>query len=626
MLRSIRDRSGSILVKLLLGLLILSFGVWGMGDVFFGQADIQRAAYVGDTEVPIHEVQSELNREMARLRQILGDVDPQRARELGLVDSILDRLVNRVLLELAANDLGILVGDDLLREKIRVNPSFFGGLGRFDRVVFEQTLQSNSLTEDRYVNILKGDVKRTMLVDSLTGQVAPPKALVDAVYRFRHEKRVVETLLLRANDMPAPEDPGDDVLRAYHKDNPASFTAPEYRKIVAVVLTTDEIAAETAVSEEEIAAAYEGRKAEFGNPERRAVRQMVLLDDTAAQKAHEALKSGREFEEVAKEFADADADTLTLGVLARDEMLPELSEAAFSQSKDDFSAPVQSPLGWHILQVTEIHEGYQQSLEQVHDALRNLVAKEKAIDGLYELSNRLDDAVGGGASLEEAAGRLNLNLIRIDSLDAAGRDAESQAIENLPPYREFLDTAFKTSEGEESLLEEAGSDAYFIIRVDGVTPPALKPFDTVREQVLGNWRAGERRNAAQAKATAVKERLQASADPATVAAELKLAWETSTPFSRDGRGVPGDLSRPVVETAFHMEPGQFDVAGGQSGTFLVRLKEVQAADPRGDKSGLKRTREQLQSNMRADLQTQLGQALRQDHPVTVNREALNEVF
>lgn len=480
MLEAIRKRSASILVKLLFALLILSFAAWGIGDMIRGRASIERVAQVGDVDITPDQLNREFQRELDRLQPLFGGrLDRDQARNMGLVNGVLKEMIDRTAFNIAAGELGVLIGDDLLRTEIRGNPAFQNTFATFDRFVFEQTLRNNGLSESGYIDLMRGDMARGQLLQGFRDGATAPKAMLNALFRYRAERRIAETVFVASEKMTRIEEPGEDDLITFHKENATRFTAPEYRALTVLTLLADDLAKEIAVPEERLSEAYEERRDEFNQPERRKVQQMVLLDEATARDALEKLNAGSAFADVAKEVAGMDAQAVELGLLQRDELLAELAEAVFSMPLNVASDPVQSPLGWHVLRVSEIEAGHLRSLDEVRGELSDVVAKELAIDDLFELSNKLEDSLGGGATLEESAARLNLKLATVRAVDATGRDPQGESVTTLPPNPQVLNVAFETPDTEESALTELGNDGYFIVRVDEVTPDTLRPLAEV---------------------------------------------------------------------------------------------------------------------------------------------------
>ena len=630
MLEYIRKRSGSILIKILFGLLILSFGAWGIGDMIRGRVSVVKVATVGGIEITPEQLNQEFQRELDRLRPLFGGrLDREQARAMGLVDGVLKDMIERTLFDLAAKDLGVLIGDDLVSAEITGNPAFRNSFGKFDRFVFDQTLRNSGLGENAFVEMVRGDIGRGQLLQGFQEGGTVPAAMLDPLYRRGAERRVAETLFVASDKMTGIENPGEDELIAYHEKNAARFTAPEYRSLSVLTLLADDLAREIAVPDERLAEAYEERRDEFGRPERRRVQQMVLADESAAKEALGKLTSGQSFAEVAKDAAGMDAEAVELGMVGRAELgqlFPELVETVFSLSSNDVGGPVQSPLGWHLVNVTDVEPGHVRTLDEVKGELRQSIAKELAIDDLFDLSNKLEDTLGGGATLEEAASNLNLALTKIQAIDATGRDPQAKAVSSLPSDPTVLNVAFETAENQESPLAEMGTDGYFIVRVDRIMAPALRPLAEVRGEVVQAWKDERRAEAARKAAEGALERLKGGADVATLAGELGIVVETTAPTNRAGDGAEGKLPRPLVTALFELRTGESTLAEGAQGTYVARLKEVHPANPSADKDGLNAMRQQLTRGMRSDLMVQYAGALRERYSVTTDTRAVEQLF
>ena len=257
MLGAIRKRSGSILVKLLLGLLILSFAAWGIDDVFRGRAANTSVARVGDREITPGQLGNDYRRELSRLQTAFGgNLDRQQARAMGLAEAVLGRIVERTLFALGADRLGVAVSDDLVRREISATPAFRNQFKKFDRLRFQEVLRSNGLSENGFVAMLREDLSRAQLAGSVEASAIAPKVLVDALYRHRQEKRVAETVLIADDSVVHPGDPDESALIDFHKKNAARFTAPEFRALTVLGIDANNLAEKVAVSEDALKEAY----------------------------------------------------------------------------------------------------------------------------------------------------------------------------------------------------------------------------------------------------------------------------------------------------------------------------------------------------------------------------------
>ena len=625
MLTAIRNHTKSILVKALAGILVLSFALWGVSDMFAPGSIPSLVFEVGDVEIGPREVEYDIRREINRLRPILGDqFGVDQARSMGLIESVVQRKINDTAIYLAAKELGVAINDDLVLTEIRNTPGF-QSLGSFDQGRFRQALSQNFMSQNDYIVQVRRRIGRNQILESFSIQTAP-KRLVDTVYRHRQEKRTVDTVYIADSAQKNIPEPDSAALEKYHKDNAVTFTAPEYRALTVVRLEASDLAKDVEVSEAELKETYEAREDKFMVQESRRVMQMILASEEEAKKAEKALSEGRDFSTVALEVAKMDISTIELGRLTRSGMpFPELVEPVFSLKEGANSAPVKSPLGWHLFHVTDIEPGSTKTLDEVRDGLRESLALEKAVDNMFELANRLEDLLGGGANLEEAAAQLNLRTLKVAAVDRSALDPTERKVESLPEG-DFLSIAFATEEGADSLLTETGDDGYFVLRVDGVTPRALRPLNTVKAKVAEAWKAGKRAEKAKQSAESVVARVKGGTGLDVIAKEMGLTIKTSPALVRRSTAPATDLPRLLMGGIFKIKPGEAVSARGSDGYYVARLKEIAAANPAADKAGLDEVSKQIGKSLNADIFVQLAGALRNRFGTDVNRRALNNLF
>jgi len=627
MLSALRKRSGGIVVKSLLILLIISFGAWGIQDWLSPAISGNAVATVGDDEIGTVEVDRRVRQEVARLRQMFGNqFSQEQALKFGIIDGIINEQVNQSLIRQGASALGVTISDKLISDDIRSQSDFKGIAGNFDRERFNQVLTSNGLTEQRYVDIVRSSLTNQQYTDSFQSGARAPKIMVDAVYRHRNEKRVVEIALIKDKTFVDVGEPDTSKIEAFHKTNAKQFTAPEYRKFTFLQLEANDLVDEIEVSEEDILDSYETRLDEFVTVEKRHVLQMVLSDEEQAKKAQTELLTGREFAIVAKEVADLDEATLDLGVVTKNDLLPALADPAFALMQGVASTPIKSALGWHLLKVTKIEAGGTKKITEVRDVLKNDIAKERAVDSLYNLSRTLEDELGGGASIEEAASNMNFKIASVVAMDQAGKDLAGKAVTGIPAGRAFIQTTFTTEEGEDSQLTESGPEGFFVVRIDGVTAPALRPINTVRAQVIDAWKAKQRSEKSKQQAAKMAADLNNGKALSDIVVSYSLTSTVSKPFKRNDNGTNSGLSPELVKKVFNLEKTKATEGKAAAGHQVVVLASVTKANPSADKVGVDAVRDALSQSLKDDVTAQLTTALRQEIGVDINRPLLNKMY
>ncbi len=628
MLIAMRNKVTGIFIKVLFGLLALTFVVWGIGDVFRNRVTAVEVARVGSIDISAQQVSREFDRQMKQLRQVLGpQFDTEQAKQLGVVDRAVATIVARTLYDVYIDQLGLMVSDNEVRRIVEADPMLQSGLGVFDRSRFQALLNQLGMDEATYVATVRRDTLRKWLAAAVTDGVQPPESLADRLYRYRNEARVAETLMVENAKMPEPPAPDEATLVKYHDDNAQYFQSPEYRAVTVARLVPDEFAAKIQVSDADLKAAFEQRAAEFDQPERRTVEQIVLQDEAKAKEAAAKLAGGADFAAVAQEFTGA--EPVPLGTVERNGFVSDLSalsDAAFATDLGKTTEPLQSPLGWHILHVTAVEPASKATFEDAREQLEKDLRQEQSANAMVEAANKLDDALAGGADLADAAATVGLDAVKIDAVDANGNGADGQPVQALADSPTGLALAFQTETGETSSLTEEPNGGYVILRVDGSTPPATKPLDQVRDQVLASWIAAGRAKAAQTKAEDIARQLAVGGDIKAIAAGLGVATQTSSPFKRDGAGADANVTPDLAAKLFAVKIGEAAASAAQGGQVVGRLTAINPADPTQDTAGMDQLKTDLRTQLEGDVLQQFGDRLRQSIGVETNQAAIDKLF
>lgn len=613
MLQLIRSRVTSIFVKALFVLLIASFAVWGIGDIFLGSPTGKAAIEVGSVEITTAEVLDEFE----RVRRTTGlQMTAQEAAEIGLLEQVMDDLANRALFIAESDDLGLAVGEDLVRQRIGEMPAFKDQTGQFNPDLFRQVLYRAQLSEDAFVRLLREEIMRDQIVNAVTAGIAAPAVQTDLLYSYRNERRLAKLVALDVKSLQEPAAPTDSQLDNFYNENKERYRAPEYRSATVLSLTADALAADIEVSEDRLHESYEARLDEFRTDARRTVDQIFLSDKETADKAAAALNEGQSFEAVAKDVADLPAGALSLGTVTRSDLDgTALADSIFGAELNVPTAPVQSDLGWHIFRVTNITDESTQPYADVKDRLKTDLAHNDALDRIFEIANQIEDALAGGATIEEAAKTVDVDVQTFAALDNQGRDAEGNQVDGIARDPAFRTTLFATPLKDQSQLEETRNGGYFILRVDGISESAIRPLEDVKEQVKLNYMEEQRANANLARA---QELSKASATGGLTAAAEEAGYEiiTTEPFTRTGDGLPDGAPADVAEIAFGLKVGDIGISEDLTQVFVTELSEIRAAELSSDVTDP--LGQQVKAGIASDAVELLIAALRKNHDVSIN--------
>lgn len=628
MLDTLRKGASKGPAKVLFILLIFSFGIWGIGDVVRGVGGNPPAIAVGDVEVSPQTVQAAFQREVERLRSVVGpELTVERARDLGVVDQVIAQLARQAVIDAAAADLGVQPAPEDLRQRITEIPAFQNQQGQFDRELFRRVLAQNNLTEDRFLRGLSQDLTREALLGAAAAGAVAPASLVAPLFKRIAEERKAAVLSVADAAQTLPAAPADEDLRGLYDDNIDQFTAPEYRALTALILRPSDLTDEVNVPEEDLQAEYEASLAQLQTPEERVISQVLVQDETMARAVADSAKGGATLAEAAEQ-AGAPAP-LDLGAMTADTLPPSAADVVFGLEEGAVSDAVQTPIGWHVFEVAEIKPGKTPSLDEVRDDIRERLAADRAVDVLYTLTADVEDALGGGATLEEAAQQFNLALTTVPAVDRSGLSPEGEAVDALPEEETFLNTAFDLESGGESLLEEIGR-GYFIVRVDGITPPQPRPFEDVRDQVVALWEAETAATLAEETARALADRIGEGASLAALAEDAGLPNGTTDAFRRGSQGVQspaGPLPATAVTDLFKADaPGAVVVSRGRDGWVVAQLTEIIPVEQPTEAEGFSRVTLEVRRGLADDLSNQFLEAFASRYGVEIDRALIDRTL
>lgn len=641
-----RGKGKSTIVWLLMGMLVLGLGGFGVTNFSGGSADI---GAVGDVEISSDDYTRSLRAEMQAFSARTGrQLSAAEARAIGIDQAALARLFTAAALEAEARRLGVSVGDQPVQDQIAAAPAFRGLDGGFDPAVYADTLRREGLSAGEFEHDLRMDEARLILQGAALAGVRAPEAVTALTQSWLLETRDLHWRELTATDLSAPiATPDDATLEAWHQANADRFTAPEIRKISYVWLTPEMLEGEVELDEQALRDLYDSRISDFQQPERRMVERLVFPTMAAASEARARLDKGEtSFEGLAAERGLSLGD-IDLGEVSKAD-LGAAGDIVFALEQPGIAGPASSDLGPALFSMNAILEPLDIPYEQARGDLRLEAAVDRARRQIEDQAGEYEDLLAGGATLEDLARDTPMQLGAIDwnasaEADPAGIDA----------YPEFRSRAASVTERDFPELFELDDGGVFALRLDRIEPPALIPFAEVRERVAGDWLqnethrqllalAEERRMDADAASQPALEPAQVAAtDPVAQAAGAVMAATTQDepaprPVFDPGQAVTGltrggfinGVPQEVVAQSFQIaEPGQTEVIDAENRVFLVTLDAVHAATTDGDEAGDVRDSidARLADSLRQDVFDYFTRALQAQGGVTLNQTAVDAV-
>jgi peptidyl-prolyl cis-trans isomerase D len=629
MLRGLHKASstwlGKGLMAVIMGFLVISFAIWGIGDIFrgFGRNAV---ANIGGTEISIEQFRHFYNERLQQLgRQAGRPITPDEARARGLDRQLLGQLIAETALDEQARKLRLGFAHDEIAQRITADPSFRGANGQFDRTRFEQLIRQAGFTENRFVEEQRRAMLRRQIAQSVTGEMKVPSTAMAILNQYRNEKRQIEYLALgtsQAGNIPVPT---PEELSKYFEDRKTLFRAPEYRKISVLPLVPADLAKPDAVSDADAKTYYEQRKASYGKPEKRELRQIAFPNEQEATAARERISKGASFDDIAKERGINPSDT-DLGMVTKSDIIdPAVADAAFALKQGETSPPIKGRFGTVLLQVVKIEPGEEKSYEQVAGQIKNEIAESRVRTEMANLRDKIEDERAAGSTLAETARKLGLKATTIEAVDRSGRGPDGKPVTGLPQTPNVISAAFASDVGVDTEALQLPNGGYLYFDVTGVTPSRERSLDEVKDQVAARWRDDEIAKRLRAKADDLLGKLKAGTPFAQVASETGLKLETATDLQRGKPG--GFVPAKVVEAAFRTPKGVPSSVEGdkESERFVFRVTDVVDPALEANSSQAKAIADTLRNSYDEDVLTEYLVRLQNDFGVTINEAALNQI-
>jgi peptidyl-prolyl cis-trans isomerase D len=583
---------GKIVMAVVMGFLIISFGVWGIADIFrgFGQSTL---AKVGRTEISTEQFRQIYTDRLQQLgRQYRRPITSEQARAIGIDRQVLQQTIAETTLDEEARRLGLGQSSEETLKTIMDDPNFKGVNGTFDPQRFQGLIRQMGYSEQRFLAEQRRILLRRQIAGSIAAGFEPSNVQLEALARFQNEQRSIEYVKLGAAQAGTIEPPSPEALAAYFEDRKTLFRAPEYRKISFVAITPDEIGKWEDVSDADAKKVFEQRHDQLGTPERREVEQMVFPNADEATAARNRIASGTSFEDIAKERGLGQSD-IDLGLIAKSAIGdPAIADAAFSLQSGEVSQPTQGKFGFALVKVGKIEPGAEATYEGYASQIKHDIAGERARAKIGELRDKMEDERGGGASVIEAAQKLGLKAVTID-VDRSGRMPGGQLASDIPRGLDVVSQAFNSDVGVDNdpISYNGGYVWYDVL---GITPTRERNLDEVKDQVEARWRADQISTRLRDKATEMVKKLDEGGKLADEAAQAGLSVETAKGFRRDA-ALPG-LNAGVVAAAFRTAK---DAAGqtpdaAANGWIVFRVTDVTAPAVDLASDEMKRLKENLQ--------------------------------
>ncbi|MFK3710463.1 peptidylprolyl isomerase [Leclercia adecarboxylata] len=622
MMDSLRTAANSLVLKIIFGIIIVSFILTGVSGYLIG-GSANYAAKVNDQEISRGQFENAFAGERNRMQQQLGDQFSELAANEGYMKNLrqqtLNRLIDEALLDQYARDLGLSISDDQVKKAIFSTPAFQND-GKFDNTRYNAIVNQMGMTPDQYAQALRNQLTTQQLINAVVGTDFMLKGEADELATLVSQQRVVREATFDVNALAAKQQASDEEVKSYYEQNKNNFTAPEQFRVSYIKL--DAAAMQENASDAEIKSYYDQHQDQFTQPQRNRFSVIQTKTEADAKAALDELNKGTDFATVAKEKS---TDIISaknggdMGWLEEGTTPDELKNAGLKE-KGQLSGVIKSSVGFLVVRLDDITPATTKPLAEVHDDIAAKVKQEKALDGFYALQQKVSDAASNDneslAGAEQAAGA------KAVTTGWFGHDNLPEEL-NFKPVADAIFNGGLVGEngtpGSNSDIITVDGDRAFVLRVSEHKPEAIKPLDEVKDQITALVKHNKAVQQAKLDAEKLLAELKAGkGDEALKAAGLSFG-EAKT-LSRTGQD-------PISQAAFGLslpakDKPSFGIANDMQGNVMVlALDEVKAGTmPEAQKKAMVQgitqnnaqiAFEALMSNLRKEAKIKLGDIITQ---------------
>ncbi len=626
MLNRLRKGVKSLTAKVLIVLLVISFAVWGIGDIFSFRLDA-RVAQVGETEVSAQRFADALARQQNRISRQRGElVTFEQLRQGGVAGAVLDGLIRDAAFAEELDAFGLAAPDDAVAGEIRSEPAFQGPGGQFSRQYYELALQQQGMTAQEFEELTRTLLGQDILVEAARAGAVPPPGVAQRIAAYRNERRSVNMLTLDAEMAPDPGTPGPDELRSFYEANEDMFTEPERRWGEYLHVDPANLSEEFRPSEDEVRAAYEENKAGYTTADRRVVEQITFPERVAAETAVSNLLAGNATFESLAEQQGLSAQEVSLGEVTRDDLPDAAAALVFDADEPGILGPVELPAGFAVYRVREIREGGTAPFEEVRGEIADRLAQDALLTRAPEIANEIEELRAAGNSMREIGQKTAATHGSFDGLAQDGTLAGGGEAEGLLARQAFIDEVFTALDAEERSIVETERGGYFVVMVRRIEPSRVLALEEVRERAIAAWRDEQRIEALQERAAEITARLGEEASIWDVGEEIGAEVSSVGPFTR--LGAPDSVPQPLVEKIFRAASGDgvFAPAGDGGAVVVAQVASVNMPAPAQIEEQSAELEGVLADSVGSDLSEFFGRALVARHDPQVEWGVVDEVF
>ena len=495
MLTAIREGSKGWISGIIIGLIVLTFALFGISSYLEGGSETPIATVNGE-EISSYTYQTQLaQRRQALSEQFGGNFDISLLDSLGIKNQVLDQLVETNLLQQYTTEQNFRLTDNALAIRIQQNQAFHNE-GKFDPEQYQAILNANQLTPQGYEALERQSGLSLQLQQSIADSAFTVETELNSLLSLQTQKRLAQYAVVPGDKYVDEFDIADEETQKEYESNIDNYQKQARIKVEYLDLSVDALADQVEVTDDQLQEVYDAIKGRLKTAEVRKASHILFnipadADDEIKAGARELAESvlaeareGKDFAELAKTHSDdpgSAANGGELGIVTRGQMVKPFEEAVFSMEQDEISELIETQFGLHIIKLTELSVGKQQTLEEAKQEVVEEAKKRSAEEQFAQLIDPFQNLIFEQPdSLISAAEETGLEIQVSDWFT----ENSGQGIAELAPVRSAAFSEAVLDEGLNSTAIEIGFDRIIAVRKAEYEETSALPFDDVKAQIV----------------------------------------------------------------------------------------------------------------------------------------------
>ena len=618
-------------LALTIGFLVLIALAFASADVsttgtFGGLSGTNNVAVVGDEEITTADLRQSTDNALRQVQANEPTLSMEQFIEDGGLTQVLDTLLDRVAVSEFGRLVGLRAGENLINSEIMQLPAFRGADGNFSQDLYQQALRSQGLTDQIVRDDLSdGLIARQVLIPAVFGAKFPDSIVRRYAAQLR-ESREGSVAILPSELFVPENEPSDEQLETFYRENRSDFIRPERRRIRYTTFGADALDERTQPTDAEIRQRYEQNAEIYRASEERTFTQVIVPTRQAAESFRERIQDGASINAVASE---AGLEASEIGPIVKEDYAQNanaaVANAVFGADEGDVAEIARSPLGFHVVRIDDVTAIPARSLQEARPEIAEALRNEKQRRALNELASEIENRVSGGESFREVAEALDLEVQTTAQLTASGAVFGEQGETAPELVQPLVATAFQMEEGQPQIAEVETGETFVLFEAASITRSAAPPLAEIREDAIARWKLAEGAKAAKAAAERILKRVD---EGSTLAAAVR-AEETRLPPPQPLSITREELMQqqrpnPPLALFFAMTEGTAKrlAVPNDGGFFIVSLDEITQANIEDDDPLIAQARSGYGEVLSREYGDQLRVAIRSDVKVERNDDAV----